>query len=197
MENISCKNKQIAQKKCREKTKSDPAKNKKYLEKAAGRMKKYRSKLRQLAENNEKLRKNIREKERIRKQKSRERIKNKANEEIISIAPYKTKQSFGKALKKAKNALRQAADKRAQVVKALFEKYVQPANFDEPLTENVEAKTAINEVNIFFLSSDISIQSAGRKDTLIVDGEAISKRFMLCEICIFFIYFKYVIKRKH
>lgn len=145
-------------------------------------MKKYCSKRRQLAENNEMVRKNIRVKERIRKQRRSKRIKNKANEKKISITPYKTKQSFGKALKKAENALPQAADKRAHIVKALFEKYVQPANFDEPLTENVGAKTAINEVNNFFLSSDISIQSAGRKDTLIVDGEAISKRFMLITV---------------
>lgn len=174
-----CGGKEIAQKKYMEGIKNNPIKKKKYLEKAAERMKKHRSKLKQLASNNKKVLNSLREKERIKKQKMRIRIANERKETNITLEPYNSKQSFGKALKKAEMALPKEAAKRTKIVQALFAKYGQPAIFEKPVIENSQV---INEVQNFFVSSDISVQSAGKKDTLIVDGEIIPKRFMLLTV---------------
>lgn len=162
----------------RQKLKSDSLRLEISRERARERAARYRKKLLQSKDN--KLEK-VSEQNRKRQQQFRLKKKNDAKNKINTpaIQPYRCKQTLGKALSKAKRALPVDPEKRAHIVDILYSKYGPSPSQQQCESTVTEKKQFIKE---FYLRDDISIQAPGRKDTLIVNGEIVSKRFMLLTV---------------
>lgn len=166
-----------------EKIKRDPAKYKAYCDEAAERMRRRREVISKLTKTNSKLLSEKRENDRIRQKKLRDRKRNDAKEKNTYIEPYTCKQTLGKAVKKAESALPVDLAKKVKVIETLSKKYVEPANATATITRHsLEMESQLNTVRDFYMREDISVQAAGRKDTLIVNGTIVAKRFMLVAV---------------
>lgn len=122
--------------------------------------------------------------ERIRKRQSREKLKEMRHAQQNLSEPYKCKQTLAKAAKKVEDALPKDLQKKIKVLEVLNRKYKLPLpternkkNSSNTLPENVV--TAIKE---FYMTDNVSVQAAGKKDTVLFEGELIAKRFMIMTV---------------
>lgn len=157
--------------------KSDASRHKEYRQKAVERMKKRRAELSKLPK---KIKLQLQVEERLRLKKYREKKKNQPKPQLQS---YNSKQTLGKAIKKAENALPKDLTKKVEIISALYKKYVESSNASKNTTQgSLEWQTKLKFAADFYLSEDISVQSANKKDTVIFDKEIVSKRFMILTV---------------
>ena len=108
-----------------------------------------------------------REKDRLRKQKSRQ---NKAGKTVTNSSSYKSVSTLSKAVKKAKSALSNSPRKRAAVVKKLS---LEAGCLEVTFPQTKQGATSLSEelkaaVTDFYLRDDISRQAPGKRDTIVV-----------------------------
>lgn len=166
----------------RQRIKEDPEKRQKYLEKARERQKvnyeKKKAKLNQV----EKL--EIKEKNRLRQRKCRAKKNFLASEASRSAGleatseAYKCRQTLGKAVKKAKNALPVSPRKRKAVLKLIVQNEFENANVLFPRTRKppVVNEQMIKKVKDFYISDDISRQAPGKKEVRSIKNPVTKKR---------------------
>lgn len=172
------KNKEYA-KKYRATLKKDATKLNEFREKEKERQRLYRKKLKEIKTNlNQDLLKDKRQRDNERQRKSREKKKTK-----MVVEPYSCRQTLGKAVRKVEKSLPLDLGKKVKVINVLYEKYVK-ATDDEKMQSNhtLEFQQRLKEVSAFYMHDGISVQSAGRKDTLIIEGQIVAKRFMLMTV---------------
>lgn len=172
-------------KRYRQKLKSDSLRLEISRERARERAARYRKKLVQSKENKmdkvkERMDK-VKEQNRKRQQQFRLKKNNEAKNKVSPPVnqPYKCKQTLGKAVCKAKRALPVDPEKRAHIVDILYGKYGTSSSKQQSESATTDKKQFIKD---FYLRDDISIQAPGKKDTLIVNGEIVPKRFMLLTV---------------
>lgn len=174
------------------KIKGDPEKAKKYREKATQRMRKRRAELAKLNKNN-KILIEMKIKEQARSKRYRQKKKDAAlsqqqqqelQQQENKLEAYTCKQTLGKAIKRAESALPRDSQKKIEVIAALYKKYVEPTNQanENTFNDNLEMEAKLKLAKEIYQREDISVQAAGRKDTIIVGGEIVPKRFMLLTV---------------
>lgn len=171
-------------KRYRQKLKSDPIRLEISRERARERATRYRKKLLESKgnESNEMRVMKVKEQNRKRQQQYRLKKKNEEKDSLTVKQPYSCKQTLGKALTKVNKALPVDPEKRAYVVDLIYKKY---GTYGASSSKQ-QAESAIDEkkqlIKEFYLRDDISVQAAGRKETLIVDGKVVAKRYMLLTV---------------
>lgn len=176
-------------KKFREKLKEDPVKLQAYRLKAKERAQTYRQRQLKLCKTSKKLTKERREKDRVRQKQHRMKNKNSKFEETNEA--YTCKQTLGKAVKKVEKAMPMNLKKKIAVLNVLNAKYLNSTIIAEKKSsKSLEHEQKIKTVKDFYMREDISVQAAGRKETLVIDGQIVAKRFMLMTVLEAFELFK-------
>ena len=109
----------------------------------------------------------FRAKNKLRQKKFRENKKTQVISKSTSNS-FKSRQSFGKALKKGKNSLPKCDMKKKVIVKHLAESYNLIPKSKHQRTSLKLADKLKNDVYNFYIRDDISYQLPGKKDTIIV-----------------------------
>lgn len=155
--------------KYRKKIYENPVLKKTYLSKNASSAKKYREKLKKLAENDSAVKMQQKINERERKRKFRE---NKKQQTVKNI-PFKTPQSLGKAVRRADAMMPKEKNKKICVLTKILESLdpnlkVQNIGKTEIITTmnpwNKLSPEIVEKVKSFYLKEDISRVSPGLKD---------------------------------
>lgn len=152
-----------------------------FRKKEAERLRVYRKKLKEKVKHDSELANIIKLAGRERQKRFSEK-KKKKEEETPAHKGYTCKQTFGKALKKVERALPKDLVKKKEVIGELYKKYFcaeEPTLDSEPTDD--EETTRVQE---FFVRDDISVQSAGRKQTKVANKNStpVSQRFMVLTV---------------
>lgn len=118
------------------------------------------------------------------RQKAFRKKKKYAKSEAV-LEPYNSKQTLGKAVHKADRALPNDIRKKRKVIDVLYKKY----NVEEEIENSsgdcsYEEDEDVNLVQSFFIRDDISVQAAGRKETVLIGLEKlpVAKRYMVLTV---------------
>lgn len=167
-------------KRWRESLKKDESQIQKYNLKNVERMRKVRHTWKAVCEGNEKLMEEKRKYNRIRQ---RERRRKLLMEHEIKNTPYKCRQTLMKAVKKVEKAMPKGMHQRLKVLDVLVK---QSKQFKEKETVNNSrislSESLINAIKDFYQNDNVSVQSSGKKDTVIIEGKLVAKRFMLMTV---------------
>ncbi|XP_053957300.1 uncharacterized protein LOC128862597 [Anastrepha ludens] len=165
--------------KYREKMKEDVEKWQEYKKKEAKRNQEYRKRLSQKMKSDSNLLEKKKEKDRVRQQVLRQK-KSVNNIGSLNCDIYSCKQTMGKAIKKVERALPRNLNRKIAILKSLCNKYLRPTEtMDENTTKSSKSLMREKLIEKFFLQDGISVQAPGRKDTMLINGKVVSKRFML------------------
>lgn len=159
------------------KIKNNPQKLMDYRAKQRELSRKYRIKLREnpIEVDSKLKRKREYDRSRVKMIRANRQVENKKSDR------YWSKQSLGKAVKKAERALPKNAERRKIVLDVLNKKY----NEDKNIIAAQETRCNQNQLDVakkFYLKDEISVQAAERKKTIIVDGQLVARRYMLMTI---------------
>ena len=99
---------------------------------------------------------------------------------------FSTRQSFGKAIKKAKHALPKDFNRRKKVIQALTQAVgIVPQNNHQRTTRQLSSNMK-SDIISFYYRDDISYQMPGKRDTIVVNHDwnktTYQKRILLCTI---------------
>lgn len=170
-------------KRWRENIKKDETKLQNYKFKNKERMRNARQTARTLAEGNEKLIEENRKYNRIRQRERRQKLFDMSLGRQKEKAPYECKQTLAKAVKKVEMAMPKDFDKKLKVLEVLAKKY---NRIEENKNTNESSRTIserlVKAIKDFYENDDVSVQAAGKKDTIIIKGKLVAKRFMIMTV---------------
>lgn len=87
---------------------------------------------------------------------------------------------MAKAIKNVEKKIPKDLNGKIKVIESLYKKYVDPTKLKDPnhAVSNALPENVVSTVKQFYVNDSISVQFLGKKDTILVEGLFVGKRFL-------------------